>query len=343
MTRRAPGLDRGTVPPSPTPTRSPGDPAQTHADVVRHELTTAHVFEVCLTRQRAGVSEAAGFPTFSSAKDFLEQIGIQHAKGTTLKRIFDVLKATQQTPESFSLLLEVAEKFRAISNAARPTPFHKLLQTLDARNQLLRVYTQNIDGLEVKAKLSLGLPILEESFENTETDSEEGRLIISPMTSIARCIPLHGTCKTMRCDVCRHLYPLQSLLSPKGLLYLPQCPACKEKSDERRARGQRALRIATLRPSIVLYNEPHPDGQTIAEIISHDTHELSSSAPCILVVAGTGLDIPGTRSLVKEMAAVIKRKNWTNIFDAWVEGDVQEFSQLVGRSLENKLICNEAI
>ncbi|KAJ7642484.1 DHS-like NAD/FAD-binding domain-containing protein, partial [Mycena polygramma] len=295
----------------------------------------------------AGVSEPAGFPTFSSGKDFLERIGIQHAKGATLKRIFDV--SALRTPESMSLLLEVAEKFRALSNTARPTPFHKLLHALDTRSQLLRVYTQNIDGLEKKAKLSSGLPVLRESFENTGTDSEEGRLIISPTTSIAKCLPLHRSCKTMRCDVCQHSYPLQSFLSPDGLLYLPPCPACKAKSDER---------FPTLRPSIVLYNEPHPDGQTIAEIISHDTHELSSSAPCILMVIGTSLQIPGTKSLVKELAAVLQSTvynrtilvnktfpqgdSWPKIFDTWVEGDIQEFSQLVGRNLKSELICNKA-
>jgi hypothetical protein len=35
---------------------------------------------------------------------------------------------------------------------------HQLLRTLDGQGRLLRVYTQNIDGLEEKTGLKAGLP-----------------------------------------------------------------------------------------------------------------------------------------------------------------------------------------
>ena len=45
-----------------------------------------------------------------------------------------------------------------LSAAAQPTPFHRLLRALDDRGKLLRVYTQNIDALELKAGLTFGVP-----------------------------------------------------------------------------------------------------------------------------------------------------------------------------------------
>lgn len=48
-----------------------------------------------------------------------------------------------------------------LSSSASPTPFHNLLRALDDKGKLLRVYTQNIDALELKAGLSFGLPQVE--------------------------------------------------------------------------------------------------------------------------------------------------------------------------------------
>lgn len=49
-----------------------------------------------------------------------------------------------------------------LSASASPTAFHKLLRTLDDRGKLLRVYTQNIDALELKAGLTFGVPSFDE-------------------------------------------------------------------------------------------------------------------------------------------------------------------------------------
>ena len=53
-------------------------------------------------------------------------------------------------------------RLSALSRQGQPTVFHQFLRTLDDRGQLLRVYTQNIDALEMKAGLSFGVPEFEE-------------------------------------------------------------------------------------------------------------------------------------------------------------------------------------
>ena len=53
-------------------------------------------------------------------------------------------------------------RLSSLSSQGQPTAFHQLLRALDDRGQLLRVYTQNIDALEMKAGLSFGVPEFEE-------------------------------------------------------------------------------------------------------------------------------------------------------------------------------------
>ena len=53
-------------------------------------------------------------------------------------------------------------RLSSLSSEGQPTAFHQLLRTLDDRGQLLRVYTQNIDALEMKAGLSFGVPEFDE-------------------------------------------------------------------------------------------------------------------------------------------------------------------------------------
>ncbi|KAJ6447591.1 DHS-like NAD/FAD-binding domain-containing protein [Mycena vitilis] len=311
-------------------------------DTLLLEIAHAHkIIIVC----GAGVSEFAGIPTFSSKPDNF--FGIRPTKPASLKDLFDI--SALKTTESSSMLLKLIGQLYTHSRTAQATPFHELLHTLDTRGKILRVYTQNIDALERKAKLSLGLPILDESLDDT---AQEGHIVISPTTGIARCIPLHGSCETMHCDICRYSCPLPYSSPSQKQHELPFCPGCKAKSDERVARGQRALRIPKLRPSVVLYNEEHPDSQAITAVICRDLDELGSYAvhqPCMLLVAGTSLQIPGTRSLVKEFASVLRGSaknriilvNLTfpsgqfckKIFDVWVEGDAQEFSQCLDAKL----------
>lgn len=71
--------------------------------------------------------------------------------------------------------------------------------------------------------------------------------------------------------------------------------------DDRVARSARAVRVGTLRPAIVLYDEPHPLGDDIAAIQTSDL----SKRPDLLIVMGTSLKVHGLKKLVKEFAKAV--------------------------------------
>ena len=115
------------------------------------------------------------------------------------------------------------------------------------------------------------------------------------------------------------------------------------------ARSARPLKIGTLRPAIVLYDEPHPLGDDIGSIQTADM----SRKPDMLIVMGTSLKVHGLRRLVKDFARIVhtsmpsvlssgkKTKSWTgkvvfvnrtppggewaDVFDYHVAGDTDKW------------------
>ncbi len=64
------------------------------------------------------------------------------------------------------------------------------------------------------------------------------------------------------------------------------------------ARSARALKVGTLRPAIVLYDEPHPLGDDIGTIQTADI----ARKPDMLIIMGTSLKVHGFKKLVKDFA-----------------------------------------
>lgn len=78
--------------------------------------------------------------------------------------------------------------------------------------------------------------------------------------------------------------------------------------DERVARSARPVRVGTLRPAIVLYDEPHPLGDDIATIQTTDL----GKRPDLLIVMGTSLKVHGLKKLVKEFAKAVHQGSSTS-------------------------------
>jgi len=72
-------------------------------------------------------------------------------------------------------------------------------------------------------------------------------------------------------------------------------------ADARVARSARSLKIGTLRPAIVLYDEPHPLGDDIGTIQTADI----GRKPDMLIIMGTSLKVHGLKKLVKEFAKTV--------------------------------------
>jgi NAD-dependent histone deacetylase SIR2 len=72
-------------------------------------------------------------------------------------------------------------------------------------------------------------------------------------------------------------------------------------AEARIARSARPLKIGTLRPGIVLYDEAHPLGDDIGSIQASDV----SRKPDMLIIMGTSLKVHGLRKLVKDFAKAV--------------------------------------
>lgn len=225
-----------------------------------------------------------------------------------------------------------------LSNAAEPTPFHNLLRALDVRGKLLRVYSQNIDSLEQKCGLSFGVPPFQErrsrprtpkanaktktpSVVVTEAEAEaEAEPIaaeniastsrLPPPSEIPRCIPLHGTLQTVHCQICNHSFALSDHIVSLELGTPPACPECTAMEETRQLVGKRARGVGRLRPSVVLYNEAHKDGEGVGDVVRRDLLGLSKgkgrSGADLLLVVGTSLRVQGTKRMVREFAKAVR-------------------------------------
>lgn len=184
----------------------------------------------------------------------------------------------------------------------------------------MRLYTQNIDGIETSMPpLATQVPL---NFK-------------APWP---RTIQLHGSIDKAVCQKCRSLsnFDREQFDRPDA----PECPQCLDHNEVRTALGQRSHGIGKLRPRIVLYNEHNPDEDAITSVMNADIR----ARPDALMVVGTSMKIPGVRRLVKSLCSVIKsRKNgvtmWVNneppvgkefedCFDLKVTGNCDEVARL---------------
>ena len=198
-----------------------------------------------------------------------------------------------------------------MSESAQPTPFHHLLRALDDRGKLLRVYTQNIDALESKSGLTFGVPEISgprgkpKSKAGPSASQDMPGRLPSPPLEIPRCIPLHGTLGTMHCVSCTHVFPLRDHLEHLSSGIPPCCPECTTLEKVRQMSGKRSRGVGKLRPSVVLYNEDHKDGEHVGEVVRKDLTGCSPRADLLLVV-GTSLRVPGTKRIVREFSKAVR-------------------------------------
>lgn len=228
---------------------------------------------------------------------------------------------------------------------SQPTSFHRLLKALDDRGTLVRIYTQNIDGLELKAGLS--------TYHRTHPqDDLQG----------TKCIPLHGDLQYLYCQSC---HAVEALKPHHNMLMsgrFPLCTTCKSRQDTRRESGRRVQSVPIMVPDIVLYEQQHPDAERIAEF---QTQDLSTSQPMdLLLVVGTGMHVVGTRRLIRAFAKHIRQNNpphdalpqviylnlefkqqnmFESTFDLWVQADCQLVADIILNEMEDgkyKAIAN---
>ncbi|PBP25410.1 sir2 family histone deacetylase [Diplocarpon rosae] len=272
------------------------DDGALHAD---QDAKVRQLLDVLRTKRRivviagAGISVSAGIPDFRSSTGLFSSLRTQHKLKSSGKELFDA-SVYRNGPATSSFHDMVRELSHQTQNA-KPTPFHHMLATIAEEGRLMRLYTQNVDGIDTS------LPPL-----GTQVP-------LNPKGPWPKTVQLHGGLDKMMCSKCGHLSDFEGALfsGPEA----PLCPECETIDSVRLAGGLRSHGVGRLRPRMVLYNEFNPDGDAIGAV----SHADLKRVPDAVIVVGTTLKIPGTRRLTRELCAVTRARRGG--FTAWINLD----------------------
>ncbi|XDT39959.1 Sirtuin catalytic domain profile [Nakaseomyces glabratus] len=230
----------------------------------------------------AGISVAAGIPDFRSSEGLFETLkGDSVASGKELFDFNRVYSSDEMSKKFHSMIVDL----HSLSQKSEPTKFHLLLDHLASQQRLVRLYTQNIDGLDTR-------------LENLKTTVPLDKPI--PTT-----IQLHGSVDYMECNLCAKIDCFNPEAFENEGEIIPLCPQCKEFDEVRKVAGIRSKGLGKLRPRVVLYNEVHPEGDLIGQVSNKDLKQKID----FLLIAGTSLKIPGVLQMCKKfIEKVVKNK-----------------------------------
>lgn len=209
---------------------------------------------------------------------------------------------------------------------AKPTAFHHMLATIAQEDRLLRLYSQNVDGIDTA---------MEPLRTRTPLAKEDGKW--------PRTVQLHGGLEKMVCSKCRELSPLDPTLFDGPIA--PSCPRCEEVDDIRtNHEGKRSHGIGRLRPRMVLYNEHNPDDEAIGTVTKEDLRKR----PDAVIVVGTTLKVPGVRRIVREMCATVRDRRggvtiWINNDPPPVSKDLEDCWDIVVKGTSDQVAKHAAM
>ncbi|KAI9722801.1 MAG: hypothetical protein M1828_004497 [Chrysothrix sp. TS-e1954] len=266
----------------------------------------------------AGISVSAGIPDFRSSTGLFKSLKAEHNLKGSGKHLFDA--AVYQDDTSTETFHDMVRSMSELTKAAKPTPFHQLLGRLAHEKRLLRLYTQNIDGLDT-------------SIEPLRTEVPLPKKGPWPKT-----VQLHGSLDKMSCSKCHRVSDFQSQFFEESTPV--ECQECAELDEAREVAGKRSHGVGRLRPRMVLYHEHNPDDEAIGAVTKADLR----ARPDAVIVVGTSLKIPGVRRIVREMCGIVRdrrdgltvwlnsdappaRKEFENCWDLVVKGAADEVAE----------------
>jgi len=256
-------------------------------------LKTLHKKRKIVVIAGAGISVSAGIPDFRSSTGLFKTLRDERKRISSGKELFDA--SVYQNDSSTSSFHEMVRNLSQQTKNAQPTAFHHLLATLAHEGRLLRLYTQNVDGIDTS------LPPLK-----TEVP-------LPKKNPWPKTVQLHGGLDYMVCSKCHALSDLDAEIFDGPVP--PACPICQENDSVRQAAERRSHGIGRLRPRMVLYNEHNPDDEAIGSCVSADLR----TRPDAVIVAGTTLKVPGVRRITREMCATVRdRKDGITV---WINND----------------------
>ena len=255
-------------------------------------------------------------PDFRSDTGLFKILREEHKLKASGKHLFDA--SVYQTDAATSSFHDMVRGLSEQATAAQPTAFHHLLAKLASDGRLMRLYTQNVDGIETS------MPPL------------ETKVPLSNKGPWPRTVQLHGGLEKMSCSKCHNVFDLEPALFNGA--EAPPCNHCVETDKIRTDHaGKRSHGIGRLRPRIVLYNEHNPDQDAIGAVMKADLR----TRPDAVIVVGTSMKIPGVRRFVREACGIVRDrrdglavwinrdpppvgKEFENCWDLVVEGDCDQ-------------------
>ena len=228
------------------------------------------------------------------------------------KDVFDssLWKDATRRSTFYTFIASLRRKIKTDVDGASAT--HRFIRQLRDQRKLVRCYTQNIDGLELRVGL------------NTDLDRSKGnrarftkKAVQLPYSVVhelpgkildggCEVVQLHGDLEVLRCTICGGNFDWDR--NEREAVFLsgdaPDCPDCTKQNEKRKGLGRRGIAVGTLRPNIVLYGEEHPAADELTPIRMHDLN----LSPDVLLILGTSLRVHGLQNLVKEFAKSIHSK-----------------------------------
>ncbi len=259
-------------------------------------------------------------PDFRSSNGLFTTLKSENKLKASGKHLFDA--SVYQTDDSTSSFHDMVRILSKKVSGAEPTAFHQMLATLASEGRLLRLYTQNVDGIDTS------LPPLASSVP------------LDRKGPWPRTIQLHGSLEKMVCSKCNTLKDFDPALFDGPVP--PLCTVCVDLDKVRtESAGKRSHGIGRLRPRMVLYNEHNPDDEAIGFVMKADLRVR----PDAVIVVGTSMEIPGVKRFVRTICGVVRGRRdgvamWINrgpppiakeFDDCWdlvVAGDCDEVARL---------------
>ncbi|GAB5578283.1 NAD-dependent protein deacetylase sirtuin-3 [Prionailurus iriomotensis] len=156
------------------------------------ELIRAGACQKAVVMVGAGVSTPSGIPDFRSPRSGLYS-NLQRYDLPYPEAIFELTFFHHNPKPFFALAKELHP------GSYRPNVIHYFLRLLHDKGLLLRLYTQNIDGLE-RAKVA-GIPA-------------------------SKLVEAHGSFASATCTVCRRPFPGKDVWDEVMVDRIPRCPVC---------------------------------------------------------------------------------------------------------------------
>jgi len=220
-------------------------------------------------------------PDFRSSNGLFNTLKSENKLKASGKHLFDA--SVYQTDDSTTSFHEMVRTLSKLVSDAKPTAFHEMLATLASEGRLLRLYTQNVDGIDTS------LPPLASSVP------------LDRRGPWPRTIQLHGSLEKMVCSKCNTLKDFDPALFEGPIP--PLCLVCMDLDKIRTENaGKRSHGVGRLRPRMVLYNESNPDDEAIGMVVKADLR----ARPDAVIVVGTSMEIPGVKRIVREMCGVVR-------------------------------------